>query len=232
MQISTKHLMVVPNPFAGPLDAGGRPCSAVQFDPEESLGAVRYIGAKPDAKPRPGRPGDDRRPGGAQYQRFDMRWEYNAGPHPIPDTMYHRERIRGGELLPADEPTARRAGVVFAKLEGNLAGAAHAALTAWSEQHPDDEPDLEAWSPWLRNLLQAAPKPPAAKPSPGPQDALREAEPGESLPEIPATAYPPGSTPLAPLSKREEGLIATAVLEPTDGSLALQSTSPTGGKKK
>lgn len=91
------YLMVLPNPHAA-LDEHGEPSAAVQV--EGSSGAV-WVGARIDAE-------RSRREG-------RTRFVFERAPVRVPCTAYYMRRLEDGDLLPADEATARRAGLPWAE---------------------------------------------------------------------------------------------------------------------
>jgi hypothetical protein len=140
MILSRKHLRVVPNPFAAPLDHDGRPCAVVQYDPEH---AARYtlIGVE-----RRERVLEKRAPGSAQQTRVDVTWAYSLEPVTIEDTGYHRALILEGSLLAADEGTAKRAGLkMLAPWADAIRMARAKAIDVWAKAHDGDAPPVGDW---------------------------------------------------------------------------------------
>jgi hypothetical protein len=150
MLVSKKFLRVVPNPFAAPLDHEGRPCGAVQYDPEHSR-FVRYIGATRADEVLEKRPANDLR-----GHRVDVRWVFDLAPVDIEDTNYHRGMIASGELFAADESTAKRGGLkVLAPFADALRVARSKAIDAWTKDHDGDAPPVAEWR--ITGLAAAVP---------------------------------------------------------------------------
>lgn len=139
MLVSRKHLTVVVNPFAAPLDHEGRPCTIAQYDPEH---AARYtlIGCERRERIIEKRKGDRR------GDRTDVTWAYDLTPANIEDTNYHRGLIRDGVLLAVDESTAKRAGFkALAPWADALKVAKAKAIAAWSKDHDGEAPPVNDW---------------------------------------------------------------------------------------
>lgn len=165
-----KYLSVLPNPHAF-LDADGNPAGAFPRDAADTGGAARYVGAtveplvldpgetmtatrraSPGAKPatvtatlRPSRE--------KVVFRFDT-----TTPEMVPNTGYYRQALQRGEIFPADEATARAAGVKdwkgpedASRRAGEAAAARHVAergeAPSWAgkgqESLPREEPKPE-----------------------------------------------------------------------------------------
>ncbi|MGN6103713.1 MAG: hypothetical protein ACTHU0_01285 [Kofleriaceae bacterium] len=134
------HLRVVPNPFAAPLDQHGRPCGFVRHDPDHPA-AQEYIGARMVREVI----GNRRPPNHPQATRLDSRLHYDLTPRPIVDTSYHRKRVRDGDLLPADDATARRCGVKFEPPAKRLASLEEAAIAEYAGRCGGALPPVETW---------------------------------------------------------------------------------------
>jgi hypothetical protein len=87
-------LMVLPNPAAA-TDENGEPCAAVQF--ENSSGSM-WVGAQIDFA-------RSKAEGRTRFT-FDT-----TRPVQVPCTAYYMRKLIDGDLLPADEATAKRAGL-------------------------------------------------------------------------------------------------------------------------
>lgn len=108
------RLLVLPNP-GHTKDHLGRPACAIPADPLEHTSFRRWIGAKPKTSVK--RPKVTRMIGGQLTTLveadYDIEWEFSATPVEIPNTGYYRDRLKEGSLLPADEATAKAAGIKF-----------------------------------------------------------------------------------------------------------------------
>lgn len=125
-------LSVLPNPHHA-LDAHGHP---VGVPHEHGRGA--YVGAKIDPKrtvTHPRAHGDTRPP--LQDTAFIVD---DATPVQVPNTKYYLERLADGSLLPADERTARAAGVKFVAPDKARAAAREAARERWKASMGEDLP--------------------------------------------------------------------------------------------
>lgn len=115
-------LKVLPNPYAS-LDAQGNPDGVVRYDPALGLpGVVHYVGATVTAKwaDKSGAPAGPLRPPPAVAKKNDAHFRsveravtFSGAAVDIPDSPYHRERVRDGSQIAADSQTARACGVPF-----------------------------------------------------------------------------------------------------------------------
>jgi hypothetical protein len=146
MLLSKKILMVLPNPFAAPLDANGFPCGFIMHDPEHPV-AAKHIGAKVTYKPLDPKARID--PRGGQQQRLEATVTYSFEPCKIVDTAYHRRLLKADDILPADAATAKAAGFKaadFVAPEIRLRKLATAAIETWTREHDEEEPPVAEWS--------------------------------------------------------------------------------------
>lgn len=146
--LSRATLWVVVNPFAAPLDEQGRPCTIVQFDPDHTpAGTVRRIGCSLDRKPladhRPRRPGSHASP--AQYPRFDTSVVYDLAAKPVPHSVYHVALLKSGDLVPANETTAKICGMKFVDPGVQVEAALEKAVAEWLFDHEGQPIDPAAW---------------------------------------------------------------------------------------
>lgn len=119
-------LRVYPNPYAS-LDAEGNPDGVVRYDPTLGLpGVVHYVGARVAARwaDRSAAPAGPLRPppsvsrtNDGRFRRVAREAVFDGAPVEIPDSPYHRERVRDGSLVAADERSARACGVPFVARE-------------------------------------------------------------------------------------------------------------------
>lgn len=122
------RLLVHPNPFAA-LDVDGNPAGAFQ---EEGAPGV-YIGATlvTDGPEPP--PGDVLSGAATPPTR---RFLFEAGEVSVPATSHYLYALRTGELLPADERTAREAGIAkFVPHEEALKAARKRAIADFKAAH-------------------------------------------------------------------------------------------------
>jgi hypothetical protein len=144
--LSDRPLVVYPNPFHA-LDHKGRPACAVRLDPdfEVSAGERRYIGAKLTSTMTQ-KFHEKNHPGLAMGKgHYDRVWAFDIAPTPIPDTHYHRDRIRDGELVAADKRTFRAAmgggsKKKFIEPLQLLLQSREAAAEHWSREQDDEDP--------------------------------------------------------------------------------------------
>lgn len=99
------------------LDDKGRPCCAVPLDPELPSTIIgRYVGAIPNVAPHSGAvltvAGVTSDPG--VFEQNEITWTFDtATVFELENTAWYRQMLREQALLPADEFTARSAGVEF-----------------------------------------------------------------------------------------------------------------------
>jgi hypothetical protein len=94
----------------------GRPCCAVPCDPVEHVtnGLQRYVGARPKVEETGGVMVNVKgRVGVIAYPTSDVTWDFEDGIIELPSTKYYLDQLRSGALLPADETTARSAGIKY-----------------------------------------------------------------------------------------------------------------------
>lgn len=147
--MAKKTLLVYPNPFVH-MDHDGYPAGACPCDMPEHVGMTtrKWVGAELDK-------------GGTflleklskeelHYRdaRQQTRFKFNfAEPTLLPVTEYYKDRLAGlnildQEILPANEETARIAGVKFVDPKAALAKAKAAATARWAaETGTDEEPE-------------------------------------------------------------------------------------------
>ncbi len=101
---SAKTLRVYANPYQH-LDHEGRPANACPCDPDNHTPDRRFVGATikatktEEADPKLGKE--------ARYDRF---FEFTEEKVEIPNTDYYRRAIKSGQLIAADEETAKLCG--------------------------------------------------------------------------------------------------------------------------
>lgn len=157
-----RTLSVHPNPYCA-LDADGDPCGVV---PRADLRSI-LIGARLDLE----RSSDER-----QKYLFDVETLVE-----LPDDPAHRNALRSGDLLPADERTARLCGLTFLPLAQQLELAKKGAAARWLAETGVLPP------------FAAAPIDPPAAPAPAPSAPA-------SAPTSTALALSPASSPFTPTS--------------------------------
>lgn len=136
MPLPIKSLLVLPNPWAA-IDHQGRPSGVVMCDPVEHVPTRdgeprRFVGAHLD--PVKTRMTREFARGDARSNEQDTVWVFATKPVDLPNTPYYRERIRHGELIAADEKTARVAGLKFADPGKVIEAARASAIAAWETE--------------------------------------------------------------------------------------------------
>lgn len=181
--MNERPLRVVPNPYRS-LDARGRLAGACQLDPAFAAGSLRYIGATCEGKILEKRGGTItmKGPGGRPVRvevadprgssRQDTWWTFDLTSRDIPDSPYHRLRLRSNEILVADEVTHRAvfgASRPFVPVEQALAAERQRAIEAFRREHDGADPEFlaaeEAAAP--AEVPAAKPDKPAQKASDG-----------------------------------------------------------------
>ena len=141
MLLSKKILMVLPNPFAAPLDADGFPCAFFMHDPEHRV-AAKYIGATVERKVSDPRPDKF----GGRQARYAVAVKYTFEPAKAVDTQYHRRALVSGDLLCADAATAKIVGLKkFVQPTEALKALAADAAETWVREHDGDAPPIAEW---------------------------------------------------------------------------------------
>lgn len=156
-------LHVLPNPFAA-LDSDGDPAAAL---PRVDLPSL-LVGARVDL---------ERSRDGATKFLFDLQ-----RPVQLPDLPAYRSALRSGDLLPADEATARLVGCPFVAPEEALRQARALAAARWRAETGEDPPF--AASPPEASPGAVLPGP--ASPAPSPSSASAPSPPVPS-PPVPST---------------------------------------------
>jgi hypothetical protein len=201
MPLTKNVLRVVPNPFAF-LDHEGLPAATFPIDPIHHSPDRRWVGAivdrslaadgLPKTRPLP-QPGDliavirDTRPGAApdamrrvhvdRAERKRIVWAHAVDvtePHVVPISSHYLMGLRQGDLIAADEATAKAANLIkpgapFVPPAQALRAAADKAITDWANTY-GEPPDVDAWPDNLRavaGLSALAAPPPASSPQPG-----------------------------------------------------------------
>lgn len=129
-----KTLKVFANPY-GHLDHEGRLAGRVQFDPTHAGGSFQFIGARFHAehtKILEVFPDGDAR--GSHIQ--DTVYEFGSEVVTIPESTYHQDAIRNGEIFAAEDGS-----VPWLK----LARARLAALARWEDNYGEG-PDTSMWA--------------------------------------------------------------------------------------
>lgn len=158
-------LRVVANPFVC-LDHEGRPSAAVPFDPSFHSPDRRHVGARHAAevlearKPptilqvRDGMGGTTARiEGDSRETIHDIWFTFESEAQTVPLTPHYREMMRpgggdGAALIPADEKSARLAGVPFRPPHEVILETAKLKAEQWAKEHDGELPD------WANELLK------------------------------------------------------------------------------
>jgi hypothetical protein len=126
MATTPRVLRVCTNPFRS-TDPQGRPCHVVQLDPmdprypRDARGWRGEVGSRilsaEEVRPAPAGRDKDGHELTLQAARHDRVWGFRREPLELPLTDYYRRAVRDGDLLAADEESARLCGVPFADPE-------------------------------------------------------------------------------------------------------------------
>lgn len=141
--MAKKHLFVYPNPFIH-LDHDGYPAGACPCDMLEHVSETvrKFVGASLDGKNTFLL--EKLSIEEAQYRnaRQQTRFVFDlSAPTMLPVTEYYKDRLRAGEILPADERTAIIAGVKYVHPREALRAAKEAALKQWRAENPTEDPE-------------------------------------------------------------------------------------------
>jgi hypothetical protein len=143
--MAKKFLYVYPNPFIH-IDHDGVPAGACQCDMPEHVGMTtrKWVGAELDpegTKLLEKLSSEELRYRDARQQtRF--KFDFSA-PTMLPITEYYKDRLRHGEILPADKSTATLGGLEFVPPIEALAKSKAAALKKWEAMAgPGEKPEF------------------------------------------------------------------------------------------
>jgi hypothetical protein len=143
---SHETLLVYAVPFSA-LDANGMPAGAVRYDPATGrVNAVHFIGCA-----RHHRLVERRRRNEGRQSVYATSFRYDLAPEAITHTDYHVQRIRHGELIPANAATAKIAGVPFVAPTTAFERARYVAIRNWEQQY-GSPPPVDRW-PELRLVV-------------------------------------------------------------------------------
>jgi hypothetical protein len=143
--MAKKFLLAYPNPFIH-LDHDGYPAGACPCDMPEHVGMTtrRWVGAELDPAATmllEKLTEEERRYRDARQQtRFLFTF---SEPTKLPVTEYYKDRLRHGEILPADADSARLGGIDFMPPAQALAQAKTDACAKWvALMGPGEKPEL------------------------------------------------------------------------------------------
>lgn len=147
-------LNVYANPYTF-LNADAEPMGVFPWDPQGDNPQRGFVGATLKAEITEKYP-----PGDGRTQRQRNTFDFSHDPVLIPDTPHYRHAIRHGELIVADEATAKTLGVDFADPEKVLADHKATALKHWAAAHGEAPPELlaHAFGPPVARKLAAEAK--------------------------------------------------------------------------
>lgn len=187
MAIRQATLVVWANPYLV-LDHLGRPAGACSRErlPMHVNSHPGYIGCECVASAPEKLP-----PGHAGTPDQDTCWHFSRQPVTVPDNPYYRQKLRYGEVFPADEKTARTCGMKFVPLDEAVSAAKAAAVARWESYFGEKPEDVDPY---------ARPKP-AGKESPA-DAAARGAL--ERSGQLNAAKQPASAVPAKP-AKAQEG---------------------------
>lgn len=178
-----RQFLVYPNPFIH-LDHDGYPAGATPCDRLEHVGITtrKWVGAELDAEQT--KPIEQFEPGDLRTPRQITRFRFHfAEPTALPTTPYYADRIRDGELIAADEATARYVGVKFRSPADALAAAKDKAIADWQAREGEAPPNVDAFDTEVAKAGKPTPKVvpaqasapvPLAPPAAVPNDATHE----------------------------------------------------------
>lgn len=173
-----KFFLVYPNPFIH-MDHDGYPAGVCHCDLLEHVGNVRkWVGARLDQDQTTPLEKLSKEETGYRFARQQTRFSFDfSEPTRVPVTEYYRDRLRGGEILPADAATHKLAGLEgdFVPARQALAKAKEEALKLWRANYgPDERPALIDALDVNVAALQAIQTPaPVATFEPAPADAVK-----------------------------------------------------------
>jgi hypothetical protein len=158
-------LKVLANPYFA-LDANGMPAAMCRWDPEVGRpGAVEFIGVTIARKQEPF---EERSPFRKRATpRRPAKLVYAQTPVEIPLTPMHRDYVRQGALLAADQPTARACLIFFVPPANALAQAKAQAIAQYRASNGQDPP-VEQWEGAVKGPPARLHGPPL--PAPDPQE--------------------------------------------------------------
>jgi hypothetical protein len=200
--MKTPTLLVLPNPYAA-LDKNGMPAGAVRYDPEVGRpGVVHYIGVEVTKKPidTPENKAREQR-----EQRRETTFVWAQRPLQIPGTAFHVDLVRTGQILAADQPTARACKIWFVPPAKALEQARQAATARW-EAERGEKPPVDQWDAAVGPPAKVRPpvkeepliaSPFAPEPTPAAPPRARRKQPPSASPEREAPIGPaaPAATP-------------------------------------
>lgn len=149
--MKTATLLVLPNPYSA-LDAEGMPAGAVRYDPEVGRpGVIEYIGVAVSKKPVDDKANLQRE---KREQRRKTTFRWTPKPVQIPATPYHKDLVRSGQILAADQATARECKIWFVPPKVALEQAKAKAIDEWRATH-GQRPPFESWDEAVGPALAA-----------------------------------------------------------------------------
>ncbi len=147
--MATKRLSVFPNPYLA-LDHDGYPAGACQTDRMEHVGeTVRsWVGAAIDEKQTFHTEKLSTFEQAFRFPTQQTRFRFDlVNPTMLPVTQYYRDRVRDGELIPADAVTAKLCEVPFVEPREALAKAKAAAIADWRARYQEAPELVDALDP-------------------------------------------------------------------------------------
>jgi hypothetical protein len=142
--MAKKFLFVYPNPFIH-LDHDGYPAGACPCDMPEHVGMTtrRLVGAEfdPDGTFLLEKLSQEESRYRDARQQTRFKFDFTA-PTMLPVTEYYKDRLRHGEILPADAATAALGGIKFVPAAEALAKSKAEAAAKWiAMMGPGEKPD-------------------------------------------------------------------------------------------
>lgn len=147
-------LNVLANPYSA-IDHDGIPSGTCPADPQHGAGALRWPGARIDVSETRLLPHPDQNSVHPKSQDRSQpqitRWAFSAEPEVIPATHHYVVAVRDGDLVAADEPTAKRCGIPFVEPMLVLATRRLDAILEFKAAYNKEpafakEPKLDPWA--------------------------------------------------------------------------------------
>ena len=175
MKLSTRKLLLIPNPFAAPLGADGRAMALCPTDPGE--GPAGYVGARTKAATVKRSKDEEARLRSPFGPRDKVSVTYDLKPRAYPDTSFYRTKVVSGEVFEVEAVDS---------ISSALLAVAQTSLAAFVAEGGDRAAALASWRTQglgaVANVINLPKLPPGG-------DALKEA-PGTGVIKTPIEVNP------------------------------------------